>query len=318
VYAQHVNVGNTTSFTISSLPDGTYYFAVQAYSSSGLASPASNQVVVTLGSTQGERTWKVTDLNADGRNDLLWQNQATGALSVWRMQGTILIGGVSLSPAVVPPAWKIVGALDANHDGQADLLWQHDSGYVSIWLMSGETMQAAVELTASAAADPRWRIVGTGDMDRDGHVDILWQHLDGTFAVWYMDGPQLRPGSAMVIGKLSDSSWRLVGAEDFDRDGHLDFLWHHAVTGQVAIWRMNDRTLLDGTLLEFSVGDVDWQIEATTDLNNDAKPDLIWRNTRTGDLAAWMMDGLHFNVENGVWLNPGRVSDVNWRIVGPR
>ena len=40
--------------------------------------------------------------------------------------------------------------------------------------------------------------------------------------------------------------------------------------------------------------------------------------TRTGDLAAWMMDGLHFNVENRVWLNPGRVSDVNWRIVGPR
>jgi hypothetical protein len=49
VYPQQINVGNTTAFTVSSLPDGTYYFVVQAYSSSGLASPASNQVVVTLG-----------------------------------------------------------------------------------------------------------------------------------------------------------------------------------------------------------------------------------------------------------------------------
>jgi hypothetical protein len=30
------------------------------------------------------------------------------------------------------------------------------------------------------------------------------------------------------------------------------------------------------------------------------------------------MDGVHFVVENGVWLNPGQVPDVNWRIVGPR
>ena len=48
-YPQQINVGNTTAFTVSSLPDGIYYFVVQAYSSSGMASPASNQVVVTLG-----------------------------------------------------------------------------------------------------------------------------------------------------------------------------------------------------------------------------------------------------------------------------
>ena len=30
---------------------------------------------------------------------------------------------------------------------------------------------------------------GTGDFDGDGKSDILWQHSDGTPAIWLMDGP---------------------------------------------------------------------------------------------------------------------------------
>lgn len=267
--------------------------------------------------TQAGKTWKTTDFNLDGRNDILWQNQATGHLSVWRMNGINQSDDIAVSPGVVADTnWKIVGTLDANRDGSVDILWQHDGGWVSIWLMNGETLSQAVELSANATADPRWRIVATGDMDRDGYQDIIWQHQNGAVSVWFMNGTQLRGGQ--VIASLSDANWRVRGADDFDRDGNVDLLWHHAATGHVAVWQMSRTTLVDGILLGFSVPDTNWQIEATADLNSDAKPDLIWRNTSTGHLAAWLMDGLSFTVDNGVFLNPSQVVDTNWKIVGPR
>src|SRR5687768_10332653 len=43
-YTSQIDVANTTQFTITSLPDGTYYFAVQGYTSDGMISGLSNEV----------------------------------------------------------------------------------------------------------------------------------------------------------------------------------------------------------------------------------------------------------------------------------
>jgi hypothetical protein len=45
--------------------------------------------------------------------------------------------------------------------------------------------------TMAVQEQPRlqWQIVGTGDFNCDGHVDILWRRSsDGKNLVWYMDG----------------------------------------------------------------------------------------------------------------------------------
>ncbi len=47
-YGTPVNVGNTTSYTVSGLSDGTYYFAVTAFDTSGNESGFSNEVSKTL------------------------------------------------------------------------------------------------------------------------------------------------------------------------------------------------------------------------------------------------------------------------------
>ena len=61
--------------------------------------------------------WKIRgvgDVNADGYADLLWQNIATGALTLWYLNGYTVLDGLSLygasAPAVVAdPNWKVVG-----------------------------------------------------------------------------------------------------------------------------------------------------------------------------------------------------------------
>lgn len=295
---------------------------VISYSVGGNPTTSTRSGIIYIGNrsvvvSQAGRTWKTTDFNGDGRNDLLWHNRTTGELAVWRMDGVNLISGDYVSPAVVSDTgWKVVGTFDANRDGESDILWQHDGGAVSIWLMNDDVLASAVQLNRSVAGDPRWRIAGTGDLDNDGFDDIIWQHQDGTVAAWYMNGTDVRAGD--IVAAIDDAAWRVAGVEDFDRDGWLDLLWYNTGNAQVAFWKMQNRTLLSAAVVQHRVTDMDWQIEGVADLNGDAKPDLIWRNTRTGSLAAWLMDGMQFSVQNGVRLNPSAVPDVNWRIAGPR
>ena len=253
-------------------------------------------------------------------SDILWQNQSTGLLSAWRMSGVNLLEGVLLSsntgaPALVPDTqWKIVGTPDLNGDGRADLLWQHDQGWVAVWFMDGERQIRGDLITTSALSDLGWRIVATGDVDGDGMPDILWQHTDGRVAVWYMDGWRYRMGD--VIASLSDSSWRVVGAADVNGDRRLDLVWHHATRGDVAVWFMAGKVLLDAVQVNESLRDMNWHIAAVSDLDRDGSPDLIWQNVSTGQIAAWMLDGAL--VRFGQYLYPAVVPDTSWKIVGPR
>ena len=40
----------------------------------------------------------------------------------------------------------------------------------------------------AANPGPDWHVKGAGDFDDDGNADILWQNLDGTPAIWLMNG----------------------------------------------------------------------------------------------------------------------------------
>ena len=264
--------------------------------------------------TQAGRPAFLADFNRDGLSDIVWQNRRTGALSVWRMNGLQLANAVPLGPGAVNDAeWKMAGTPDMNGDGHPDILWQHDQGRVAVWFMNGEALTGGA-IISDVAIDARWRIVASGDMDRDGSPDILWQHEDGTMSVWYMNGARGRSGE--VIGQLSDRQWRIVGAADFNADGRLDFVWRHATRGDVAVWFMDDRRLLDGVLVNFSVPDPDWKIVGVTDFDTNGRPDLLWRNLRTGALAGWLMEGAR--MIDGVSLSPSSVPDTDWVIGGPR
>jgi hypothetical protein len=254
------------------------------------------------------------DFSGDNLNDIVWQNGNTGQIAIWRMRGIDVVGGEFFTPGSVADSnWKIVGTIDANRDGKRDLLWQHDNGLLAVWTMNGTTMVAGDLLPANTTADPRWRVVATGDLDLDGYEDILWQHQDGSVAVWYMRG--LTMLAADLITSLNDSRWRVVGAEDFNQDGRMDLVWRHSATGETALWYMNNRTQLGGITLDPLVSDTNWEIAAISDVNSDSRPDFIWRNRSNGLLAVWIMAGAH--LADGIALNAGP-ADLAWRIVGPK
>jgi hypothetical protein len=102
--------------------------------------------------------------------------------------------------------WRIKGVGDFNGDGKADILWQHSSGSVVIWLMDGAA-KSSVEVVAGNN-DTHWVIKGVGDFGGDGKVDILWQHSTlGTVAIWMMNGT-----SIALVGVVAtiDPIWKIM------------------------------------------------------------------------------------------------------------
>jgi len=82
-------------------------------------------------------------------------------------------------------------------------------------------------------------------------------------------------------------------SSDFNGDGKSDVLWRD-VTGTVAMWLMNGSTIASNSFVgsvstawsPVGVGSKDFG-----DFNGDGKADVLWRNTITGDLALWLMNG---------------------------
>ena len=112
-----------------------------------------------------DTNWKIVgagDFNNDRRTDLVWQNQSTGHLSVWFMDGTRLIEGVWVSPnQVVNTSWKIRGVADVNNDGKPDLIWQNTAnGGLSVWFMNGIVMVSGTSFAPGMVADLNWKVVG--------------------------------------------------------------------------------------------------------------------------------------------------------------
>jgi hypothetical protein len=256
------------------------------------------------------------DFDGDGLYDLIWQHNTQGWLSIWRMSGTSMLSGASMNPAQVTDVnWKVVGTGDFNGDGHPDLLWHHlTQGWVAVWTMNGTTLLSSSYTEPNRLADTNWRIVATGDFNRDGHRDIVWQHqTTGKIAVWMMNGLTMTSGIFMNPSEVTDTNWKIVGADDFDGDGQTDLLWQHRTQGYVAIWVMNGTTLRAGYILN-QVTDNGWQIRGVVDANVDGHPDVLWQHTN-GTVAVWLTNGLGFN--GGFTFNPS-TAGAGWALMGPR
>jgi hypothetical protein len=150
------------------------------------------------------------DFNGDGQVDILWRYIGPGGYNcVWFMNGTTVTGGVNL-PAVDDSNWTIAGNGDFNGDGNLDILWRYigPGGSSCVWFMNGTTIIGGANMPA--VSDLSWTIVGTGDFNGDGKVDILWRYYGpgGYSCVWFMNGTTITGGADLPA--VADLGWRIV------------------------------------------------------------------------------------------------------------
>lgn len=82
---------------------------------------------------------------------------------------------------------------------------------------------------------------------------------------------------------------------DFDGNHRPDILWHNTVSGENALWLMDDEaTGQYRASVEIDSMSGEWHIKSAADFNLDGHSDLLWRNEQTGENTVWLMGG-----ENG-------------------
>ena len=229
------------------------------------------------------------DFNGDCRSDILWRNSGSEEVYTWLMDGISIAGQGGLGAP--SSSWVIEGAGDFNGDGKSDILWQNSStGEVYVWLMNGTTI-ASQGTPGTVTPSSGWVIAGVGDFDRNGTSDILWRNtISGEVYLWLMNGTTI--ASQGDVGVVSPSSgWNIVGVGDFNGDGEADILWQNSTSGEVYLWLMSGTTIASqgspGTVSPSS----GWVIQGTGDFDGNGTSDILWRNSGTGDVYIWLMNG---------------------------
>ena len=71
---------------------------------------------------------------------------------------------------------------------------------------------------------------------------------------------------------------------------------------------------MNGTTTDFqgspaTVSDLNWEIKGVGDFNGDGSSNILWRNSSTGEVYIWLMNGLNVASQGSL----GKV-DQNWQI----
>jgi hypothetical protein len=245
-----------------------------------------------------------TDVNGDGKPDLVLYNASTQQTALWYMNNNIRIG--SATSPTLPAGWRLVAVGDFNRDGHPDyLLFNPATRQTTIWYLSGASHIAS----ASGPTLPSgWQIVATGDFNKDGKPDwVLYDASTRQTAIWYMNNNVRIASSA---GPTLPGGWSLVGVADFNRDGHPDYVLFNPTTRQTAIWYLSGAThtaSANGPTIASG-----YQLIGTADFNGDGKPDYLLYNPSTRQTYIWYLNNNVF-VRNAA----GPIAPAGWSVVAP-
>jgi hypothetical protein len=184
-FGKLTNNVTTQDEVVSQTADGTVYIGYTILTGATItdtnAFQSRNQSTDWIG--QG-----VADLDGNGRDDIVWRNAATGAISYWSYTGgdprQLNIRQINTTPVTLE--WDLVGMGDLDADGDDDLIWRRNTdGFTVAWLMAGGGISSVAGI---AAPDWSWRFEGTGDMNGDGRTDLIWRNEAGQYAAYMMNG----------------------------------------------------------------------------------------------------------------------------------
>ena len=226
-------------------------------------------------------------------------------------------GLVSIADSWVPIFQRGASQVDVNGDARADIIWQHlGDGSLATWFLDGATVIGTEYLSINQVTDLDWRIVGSGDLNGDGYVDLVWQHQTmGSLAVWFLRGSQVISTEFLSIDRVADTNWKIRGVGDTNGDGMADLIWQHQTEGRLAVWYMRATQVTATQFLSIDrVADTDWQIAGAGDTNRDGKADIVWQHRIDRRLAVWYLDGIQVTATR--LLSIDRRTDPQW--IDPR
>ncbi len=231
-------------------------------------------------------------------------------------RGEGLIEDDELSPRTSPPASDWNGDLRSDVVVESKLLQSGEPpGRTIVWGVSSN-VASIIQTSAGYTVGP-WRVVGSGDFDGDALADLLWRSKSAGLSV--SSHPVLEGSISPPVQEVYPvpSGWDAavdVGVGDFDGDGDLDLLvWEGAGRGLV-VWQLDGATWeSEAPIVPGAPTDRNFEPIATGEFNGDGQPDVLFRNSATGELRAWLIIDNEMVAETG--FTPFGVSNLDWTVV---
>lgn len=241
------------------------------------------------------------DLNFDRRSDLAFFDVTTRRINYSYLDGRTVLSSAPAGGST-GSGWAPVGKGDFDADGQPDFVLRHPSKTeVRVWLMDGTVV--ASNTVVGSLNFTQWQFLTTADIDDDGDDDIIWRRSsDGRVVAWRMNGSLVQN---FDLNSSSGLEW--LGAGDVDGDGDSDLLWRRNSDRQLRIWIMDNGTVdsveaIDGLATGVNTT---WRVRGLADFNDDGNDDILWRNSSTGQLAYYFLDGAFLVDADVILQNPG-------------
>ena len=275
---------------------------------------------VTVASSPAS-AWEIAgtgDIDGDGVEDLIWHNTSTGRALIWFLDPDgVYHHNQQVLDANLATSWRLKGVEDMNQDGVPDLIWhQSTTGRTHIWALNAAGEYVSGWNVTDTYPATTWSLKGVADMNQDSNPDLVWhQSTTGRALIWFLDSAGKYVSATNVSTVNPATAWKIMGVADMNQDTNPDLIWHHATTGRVHIWYLNET----GNYVSGSdVADVNlsttWSIKGVADVNADDNPDLVWHNSSTGRTHTWFLN------DSGAYVSGTNATSVNlattWQIDG--
>jgi hypothetical protein len=236
--------------------------------------------------------------------------------------------GVTARLAAAPKRSDII-ATNAGQPGRARV-WQVGADLTGVG--SDRTITTTDWVTAQwfDRQQESGNLLGTGDFNADGAVDLLWRAQAGNkVAVTLLDDDSrvLIPGQLWHEGVGLDSAAshlrgvinptvEFAGIGDFTGDGRADILWRTPV-GQLWMWPAGQADSAVRISYHGSTSDVDepmdpaWRVAGIGDFNNDGYSDVLFQNESDLKVVIWYLRHSQHIASSYVWT-----IGQGWRVAG--
>jgi hypothetical protein len=232
------------------------------------------------------------DLNANGRADILFQND-TGDIALWQTNSAGGLSSVnSLGP--LPAGYRIDGTGNFNSTPGDDILIRKVNE-LDILVPNGTNPPTFVDLGGNV---PNGTLnAGIGDFTGDGQDDLLFQ-TGANIASWRIVNNQIT--QIQLLGS-KPSDYHIVGVDDFTGDHQADILFRRD-NGEIARWQIANNQLTPGGAQTIGSTSPDYHIVGTGDFDGNGSNDILFRNDN-GQVVVWLLGS------NGLLL-PGQLPAV--------
>ncbi|WP_368562561.1 FG-GAP-like repeat-containing protein [Pseudoxanthomonas sp. UTMC 1351] len=228
--------------------------------------------------------WKLRsgEVNADGRQDLIFSNEDTYHVSYWLMNG---LSVVQKSASRRTGAGDVLVATgDFNGDGRLDSAWVTAANDLWLWLGNGVDLASTYAKVARLGSG--WNVAAAGDVDGDGRDDLVFVNPSpNRYTYWIMNGTTIvRQGSPKALG----AGETLAASGDFNGDGRLDLVWKKNL--DLWMW-LGDGNNLSATYKKIATLGAGWEVKAAGDINANGRDDLFFVNPSPNRYTYWLMNG---------------------------